>query len=91
MAVLITWEKVAVTWRNGIVSNNYFRFISEVHLVSTADTARSMGADLFIEALTSVGLDQMLLEGNYTLFAPLDNAFRDLMPKQTHVSVWVSW
>jgi transforming growth factor-beta-induced protein len=47
------------------------------------DTARELGAGKFVGYIEESGLDSELLkEGTYTLFAPLDDAFDDLEAEQ---------
>ncbi|GFG32470.1 hypothetical protein Cfor_04311 [Coptotermes formosanus] len=52
-------------------------------LKNVLDTARDLGAGKFVTYLEQSGLDSDLLkEGTYTLFAPLDDAFDDLAAEQ---------
>ena len=49
------------------------------------DTCREAGASELAKAFDSVGLTDMLKDANYTIFAPIDDAFLQYKPEQ----VWL--
>ena len=46
-----------------------------LRLTDLLTTARQLGLNDFLAAVSSVGLDEELARGNFTVFAPQDGAF----------------
>jgi len=55
----------------------------ELNLLGMLETLRENGASETVRALESLGLQELLGDGNFTMFAPTDEAFREtLSPEQ---------
>ena len=57
---------------------------------SMKDTMEDLGAGEMVRGMDSMGLTDMLEEGNFTVFAPRDQAFKNLLVQPDRVSVTLS-
>ena len=62
------------------------QFYAELNLKDITETVQEAGAVEFSKVLESVGLDQMLDQANYTIFAPNDDKFKQYEPPRVSVN-----
>ena len=62
------------------------QFCAELNLKYITETVQEVGAVEFSKVLESVGLDQMLDQANYTIFAPTDEKFKQYEPPRVSVN-----
>ena len=54
--------------------------ITALELKSLLETAQDAGLSESVRAINSIGLHRTISRGNYTLFLPSDEAFKELVP-----------
>ena len=62
------------------------QFCAELNLKDITETVQEVGAVEFSKVLESMGLDQMLDQANYTIFAPTDEKFKQYEPPRVRVN-----
>ena len=67
---------------------SYYPIVA-LDLKEITKTVEDVGATEFSKVLESVGLNRMLSEANYTIFAPTDEKFKQYEPPRVRARLYV--